>query len=81
MRRSGYIAAVFLALACIFTLATHAAFAHAVPDARTRHKLTRPVIAKTALVPVRLRIVSLERPAGSRQAGLTIPPAVANPAV
>ena len=51
MRKSGYIAAGFLALACLFTLATHAAFSHAVPDARTRHKLTRPALLKTALLP------------------------------
>jgi hypothetical protein len=63
MRKSGYIAAGFLALACIFTVAMHADFAHAAPDARTRHKLTRPATLKTALLPVRLRIVAIERPA------------------
>jgi hypothetical protein len=64
MRKSGYIAAGFLALACIFTLAMHADFAHAAPDARTRHKLTRPAVLKTALLPVRLRIVAIEWPSG-----------------
>jgi hypothetical protein len=68
MRKSGYIAAGFLALACIFTLATHATLAHAVPDGRTRHKLTRPAVLKTALLPVRLRVVSIERPAAGGRA-------------